>query len=257
MKFLKTFLKVFLLTLWDTIRKNYFYHSSSLSFSFFLSLAPLSFILISFIDFIPNFDLNRFEIIIKQIFPSYATDIIGEILEVKDRRIKASLLAFLISYVFSVGFIRNTAKALSYVSEDFLGERKEWFYWILMPVFLIGGLGIISLSFMLSIYIKLAFPLKLHVEIVYTLPGAVLFFFLYLSFLKRKVSFLKLFGVSFFLSLTLFLIQIVFSWYITHLFRGNLFYGSLSAVVVFLLWINTVFTVLLIGARLIYRMEKT
>jgi len=53
-----------------------------------------------------------------------------------------------------------------------------------------------------------------------------------------------------------FVSQSLLSWYVANLFKGSLLYGSLSTVVIFLLWINILFLILLGGARMIYRLSK-
>jgi len=131
-------------------------------------------------------------------------------------------------------------KALFFVSGGIFGERKEILYWILMPLTLLMGSAVLLLSFALNLYLKFSLPAGYRsvIEFVYILPGSLLIFFLYLLFLKQRIPFFTV-------------------WYIAEVFRGNLLYGSLSSVVIFLLWMNLVFFVFLLGARLIYRIEET
>jgi len=57
----------------------------------------------------------------------------------------------------------------------------------------------------------------------------------------------KLIGVSALVSFLMFLLQLGFTWYIVHIFKGSVLYGSLSTVIVFLLWINLLFLTILFG----------
>jgi len=258
MKFLKGKLRLLFLTLFDGIRENYFYHSGALTYHFLLSLAPLAVVLFSFADLIPFLSIDRIESAVEQLFPRHTASILHEILEVRRRRTETSLLAFFLSYVFSVGFIRSMAKALSLVSEGVFGERREILYWLLMPLFLLGGAVILFGGFAISLYLKFVLPggYRFAVELVYILPGTLLLLLLYLGFLRRRVSPIRLICVSLLISSSLFLLQLLFTLYITHIFRGNLLYGSLSSLIVFLLWTNLVFLLFLLGARLIFRLES-
>ncbi len=258
MKFLEERVRAFLLTLLDALRENYFYHSGALTFHLLLSLAPLTVVLLSFADLLPFLSIERIESAVEKLFPRHASDILHEILEVRRGRTGTSLMAFFVSYVFSVGFIRSMAKALSSVSEGVFGERREFLYWLLMPLFLLGGALILLTGFALSLYLKFALPgsHRLVVELAYVLPGALLILLLYLGFLRRRVSLLRLICVSLLTSFSLFLLQFLFTLYITHIFRGNLLYGSLGSLIIFLLWTNLVFFLFLLGARLIYRLES-
>jgi len=251
--------KALALALLDALRGNYFYHSGALTYQFILSLIPMSVVALGFADLIPLFDPRQLEGIVEKLLPQYASGLVREVLEIRNRRAETSLLAFLTSYIFSVSLIRSMGKALFFVSGGIFGERKEILYWILMPLTLLMGSAVLLLSFALNLYLKFSLPAGYRsvIEFVYILPGSLLIFFLYLLFLKQRIPFFTVLLVSFLSSASLSLLQSLFTWYIAEVFRGNLLYGSLSSVVIFLLWMNLVFFVFLLGARLIYRIEET
>ncbi len=252
-------LKALLLSILDAVRENYTYHSGALTYHFLLSIAPLTIVLVNILSLLPAFDLEKLELTIDKVFPQYTLKVIHEIIEIQRRIKETSLIAILLSYVFSVGFIKHMGRALSLVSGGELGEKREPFYWIFMPVFLLGVIVAIFLTFLLSIYVKFVIPkgLSIFVDVVYVIPATVILFLLYRSFLRVSFGNLALLTISFLISLLILLVQILFSWYIVNVFRGNLFYGSLSSIIVFLLWTNLIFLLLLLGARLIYRSKKT
>ncbi len=258
MKF-KRLSKALLLTFFDLLRQNYLYHSGALTYHFMLSIAPLTIVLIHLISFLPFFEISRVEPFLDRLFPQYTSRVIHEIIQVQQKGTQTSFLALGVSYVFSVGFLRNLSKAFSYVSEDLLGGKREVFYWFLMPLLMIALVLIISLSFFLSVYIKLVLPksLSTFADLFYILPGALVILTLYVSFLKRKVNPVALVLTSLLVSLGMFILQSAFTWYVAKVFKGSLIYGSLSTVVAFLLWINLIFLSLLLGARLIYRFENS
>ncbi|WP_457599918.1 YihY/virulence factor BrkB family protein [Hydrogenivirga sp.] len=254
----KRFLREAFLSVVDLFRNNYTYHSGALTYHFLLSMAPLTIVLLNLLSFLPVVDIGEVEQTIDRLFPQYTNKVIHEILEVQKRSRETSLIALGLSYFFSVGFIKYVGRAFSFVSEGELGERRELFYWFFMPVFLLGIVLTISLSFFLSIYLKLVVPpaYSAVVDLSYAIPGTLVLLFIYRSFLKNPIGIGKLFLVSAYVSLLMFLSQLAFTWYIAHVFKGSLLYGSLSTIIVSLLWVNLLFLTLLYGARLIHRLGK-
>ncbi len=258
MSSLKRFFKVALLSFFDIFKENYTYHSGALTYHFMLSMAPLTIVLLNMLSLLPITDMGEIERTIDRIFPQYTNTVIHEILQVQKRSRETSIIALGISYFFSVGFIKYVGKAFSFVSEGELGERRELFYWFFMPLFLLSVVLVMSASFFLSIYLKLVIPkgYSVLIDLSYIIPGTLILFLLYRSFLKDGFGIGKLLGISAFVALLMFATQLAFTWYIAHLFRGSLLYGSLSAIVVFLLWMNLIFLTLLYGARLIHRLRR-
>ncbi len=258
MKRIDRILGLMVASLVDIVKKNYSYHSGALTYSFMLSMAPLTIVTLNIAGLLPIFDINRVEEIIDRFFPQYTTKVIHEILEIQKRSAQSSLIALGLSYVFSVGFIKNISKAFSFVSEGTVGERREIFYWIIMPIMVLASLSVLSVSFFLNIYLRLIIPAgyTLLINLFYALPIAVILFIIYRSFLKTGIGASRLFAISLFVSLLMFFLQWGFTWYVAHIFRGSVLYGSLSTIVVFLLWINLTFLALLYGARLIYRIKN-
>lgn len=254
----RRFSKAALLSLIDVFKESYTYHSGALTYHFLLSMAPLTVILINLLGFLPLIELSRIEETIDQIFPQYTNKVIHEILEVQKRSKETSAIALGLSYFFSVGFIRYLGKAFSFVSEGELTERRELFYWVFMPAFLLGLVLIISSSFFLSIYLKLVVPKNYSViiDLSYVLPGTLTLFALYRSFIRGSFSILKLLAISAYVSFLMFASQLGFTWYIANVFKGSLLYGSLTTIIISLLWINLIFLTLLYGARLIYRLRR-
>ena len=254
----KRFLRAVLLSILDTIGRNYTYHSGALTYHFMLSIAPLTVVLVHLLSLLPFFEIERIELLLDRFFPQYTSRVIHEIIQLQQKGFQTSFLALGISYVFSVGFLRNVSKAFSYVSEGLLGGKREVFYWFLMPVLMLAFVSILSASFFLSVYLKVILPKYLSAlsDLSYILPGATILFLLYLSFLKRRARLKVILTASLFVSLMMFLLQTLFTWYLAKVFKGSLLYGSLSTAVAFLLWINLIFLSLLLGARLIYRLEN-
>ncbi len=242
----------------DFLKVNIIYHSSALTYSFLLSLAPLTLVFLSLASYLPFVDPRELERILKSMFPEYTHRILSELLEVKDRAGRISAVGLIVSYIFSVNFMRTLNIAFSSVSEGTLKLKRGVTLWLILPVYLITGSIVLSISFGASLYVKIFLPslLTRFVDVVYFIPGTALIFLLYASFFKSRKGLSRVFIVSFIVAVAISLSQILFTWYLSTLFRGNIFYGSLSTVVIFLIWINSVFALLLFGSRLIHYYKK-
>ena len=242
----------------EVLKVNIIYHSSALTYSFLLSLAPLTLVFLSLASYLPFTDPQEVERILKLMFPEYTHRILSELLEVKDRAGRISAVGLFVSYLFSVNFMRTLNIAFTSVSEGTLRLKRGITLWLILPLYLIAGSIILSISFAMSLYIKIFLPsfITKIVDIVYFIPGTAIIFLLYASFYKKKTGLFRVFMVSLFVAISISLSQILFTWYLSTLFRGNIFYGSLSTVVIFLIWINSVFALLLLGSRLIHYYKK-
>ncbi len=249
--------KALALSVKDSIKYNYLYHSASLTYSFLLAVAPLFIVLISLASYLPIIDLEQIEFFLLQTFPEYTHKVISEILEVRSRAKETSLIAFLSSYFFSVNFLKNLNYAVRSVTNDMLGFQRTFIMWIIFPLLLIGGSILLSVAFAITVYIKVFFPVFITklIDLFYFLPGTLLLTLFYMSLYKRRRLLFVVF-VSFTVSLGISLFQLGFTWYLSSLYRGNVLYGSLTSIIVFLLWVNASFYIFLLGSRLIYRHEK-
>lgn len=250
--------KALALSLRDVFRENYLYHSGALTYHFILFAAPLTAVLVYIISLSSLLDIESIELLLNKLFPQYTSRIMDEIIQVQRKGTQTSIVALGVSYIFSVGFLKSLSKAFSYVSESLLGGRREVFYWLIMPVLMIVLAIVVSVSFFASVYMKIALPERVHflLNFFYVLSGALVALIIYASFLKRKISPVAMVFPSLVVSLTVLLLQSFFTWYVAEVFKGSLLYGSLSAVVAFMIWMNMIFLALLLGARLIYRLEN-
>ncbi len=242
----------------EVLKVNIIYHSSALTYSFLLSLAPLTLVFLSLASYLPFTDPQEVERILKFMFPEYTHRILSELLEVKDRAGRISAVGLFVSYLFSVNFMRTLNIAFSSVSEGTLKLKRGLTLWFILPLYLIIGSIVLSISFAASLYIKIILPsfFTKIVDIIYFIPGTAIIFLLYASFYKKKTGLFRVFIISLLIAISISFSQILFTWYLSTLFKGNLFYGSLSTVVIFLIWVNFVFSLLLFGSRLIHHYKK-
>lgn len=250
-------LKVILLSAYDAFNKDFSYHASALSLQLLLVFSPFVIFITSILSYFPIFNLERIETYIEKTVPEKASVIIKEIFKVKKHSKTASIVSILISYFFAVGFLKKFKRAFSYIAPEKTREPPEFFYWIYLPfIFFVFGL-FISLTFPVSVALKVLLKgyLKFIYDFVATFPLFILLVIFYTTFLKVKAKKFLLFS-SFFIYILLIILNFLFTFYASYIFKGSILYGSLSSLVLFFIWLNLNFLLVLLGARMIYRYEK-
>ncbi len=252
------FFKVLIDSFYDLLRNNYAYHSGALTYQFLLAIAPLSIVLFNLLSLMPFIDTERIVEFVDNFLPQYTNKVIHEIITLQSHGKQASVIAVVLSYFFSVGFVKNLSKAFAFVSENTLGQKHELVYWITMPILLLVLVLILALFFFINLVIKMIVPLNYSfvIALTYISLGTLVLIFIYITFLNKRIKVKHLLISSFISSLLIFIAQTLFTWYVANIFRGSLLYGSLSTLVAFLIWSNLNFLVIIFGARLIYRLEN-
>jgi YihY family inner membrane protein len=74
--------------------------------------------------------------------------------------------------------------------------------------------------------------------------------------LNKGVHFKSAFQASLFTGLLWELSEHLFGWYVVHLAKYSIFYGSLSTLVIFVLWVYYSSTILVVGAEFAYFLEE-
>ncbi|AAC06719.1 YhjD/YihY/BrkB family envelope integrity protein [Aquifex aeolicus] len=254
---LRKLLNALFLCLWDAFRYDYSYHASALTLQLLLVLAPLIVFLAALSSYLGFIKLDLLEEVLREHFPKQTHAVIAEILKAKEQGKTASLISLLVSYFFSVNFVKKIAKSLSYVVERKKRDVHEVFFWVGFPILLVLFSFVTGMSFYVSILLKTYFKgIGFLSNLASSLPLLFLVISLYWSFIKinRKISLLiSSFLVYFFASL----LQYIFTLYTVYVFKGSVLYGSLSTIVLFFLWLNFNFLLFLVGARFIERYESS
>jgi len=244
------------MALYDAFRDDYTYHASALTLQLLLVLAPMLLFLTALSLYAPFLDLNKLEELLERELPAQTGVVLKELMRVKEQAKTVSVFSLALSYLFSVNFVRKLSKSFSYVVEDRHLKRSNLFFLLSLPVwFLLFGASV-SLFFSLSVYLKARLPgaLKLLPDLVASLPVLATVLSIYASFIKVERKEALLYAI-FLVFVGTFALQFLFTLYTAHVFKGSILYGSLSTVILFLLWLNANFTVLLIGARFIERYD--
>jgi membrane protein len=256
MRSIRKFLALFFSSLLDLLRLRAIYHSSALTYSFLLSMAPLSLLILSFASFLPFFDPSELKENIERLFPEYTEAIVGEVMKVRERVAGTSAVSLLIAYLFGVNFVRNLNIAVKEITEGRMGLQRGYLIWFLLPLYLISGSLVLTISFTVSVYLKtrLSNLPGIAFELLNLIPGTLILLLIYSGFRGRNFGIGPLLTASITVAVLISAFQLPFTWYLSTLYRGNVLYGSMSSLLLFLIWINSVFFLLLLGFRLIWRL---
>ena len=253
---MKKSIKALYLASYDAFKEDFSYHASALTLQLILVLAPMFVFFTAIITHTPYMDLRKIEQFIVEHFPQQTHTILNEIFKVQKYGNIASVLSLALSYFFSVSFIKKMARSFYYVVEDRFRKKHEVFFWIFLPVsFVFFGI-LSSLFFSISVFLKIHFKgiPKLLPDVVSSFPFFLFIILLYISFIKIEKK-LSLIFSGIFVFIANVLLQYLFTLYTSYIFKGSLLYGSLSSIVLFLIWLNINFIIILVGARYIYRYE--
>jgi len=83
-----------------------------------------------------------------------------------------------------------------------------------------------------------------------------MFFLIYKIIPNKKVFFTSALQAALFVALLWELAKHLFAWYVLHLARYSIFYGSLSTLAIFVLWVYYSATILVVGGEFAYFLEE-
>ena len=83
-----------------------------------------------------------------------------------------------------------------------------------------------------------------------------MFFLIYKIIPNKRVLFTSAFQAALFSGLLWELAKHLFAWYVLHLARYSLYYGSLSTLAIFVLWVYYSSTILVVGGEFAYFLEE-
>jgi len=261
--------------LWDALRKfdndHGFFLSSGITFSFLLCLIPILLLLLAFLGTYLYSDrevLNYLRHYLENAFPSLDPRIMRNILRIiRDRKIVGVVgiggLVWTSTWVFSslrtaLNIVFQTNKGQSILR----GKAVD-----LLMIFLAGIFLIISMVFTSAINIVQGYRVSPFLDMVpliriilkYVIPFFFTFwmcFLIYKIIPNKKVYFKPALQAALFTSLFGEVAKHLFSWYILHLGRFSMVYGSLSTLAIFFLWIYYSSAIILLGGEVAFLLEK-
>ncbi|MGB2170863.1 MAG: YihY/virulence factor BrkB family protein [Flavobacteriaceae bacterium] len=239
--------------------------AGSISFSFFMALVPFLLFVLNLIPFIPkvfsidNFDLVLFEFI-ETLLPADTHVFFNSIFEDIQSKPRGGLLSsvFILSIILSANGVNSifTSFEVSYHVKELRNIFKQYLYSLGVSVLLAILLLVAVIAF---IYFKLAFQNLLTEAAQWIVWGQYIFFVVlayfsisilyYFGTIQGKLT--RFFSPGALMTLLLFVISTyLFGIYIDRFSNYNQLYGSIGALLIFMLysWINSI--VLLLGFEL-------
>ena len=261
---------------WDALRKfdkdHGFFLSSGITFNLLICLIPLILLLLALVGtYLYNYRevLNHIRHYLENAFPFPDTRIMNNILRiVRDRKMVGVLgiggLIWASTWVFSS--LRTALDIIFQVKEGrgiLRGKGID-----LLMIFLAGTFLLISMAFTSVISFVQGYRMSPFLElrpiIRFILKYFIPFFFTFwMCFLiykiipDKKIHFKTALQAAFFTSLFWEAAKQLFGWYVLSLGGFSMIYGSLSALVIFFLWIYYSSVILLLGGEVAFQLERT
>jgi len=273
-KRLKKFLKNFGL-LWQALRKfnddNGFFLSSGITFNILINLIPFILLLLALVGTYLYNDqevLNHIRAYFRDVAPAVDPKIMGNLMDLIQNRQMVGILGFvgllwISTWVF--GFLRIALNIVFRVEKSrgmLRGIGIDLLMILLVGILLLVSMILSSVVTFLQGYqgrIPVAIGPTIQWILKYLLPFFLtfyMFFLIYKIIPNKKVYFTSALQAALFTGLLWELAKHLFAWYVVYLAEYSFFYGSLSTLVIFVLWVYYSSTILVVGGEFTYFLEE-
>jgi membrane protein len=273
-KRLKKFLKNFGL-LWQALRKfnddNGFFLSSGITFNILVNLIPFILLLLALVGTYLYNDqevLNHIRAYFRDVAPAVDPKIMGNLMDLIQNRQMVGILGFvgllwISTWVF--GFLRIALNIVFRVEKSrgmLRGIGIDLLMILLVGILLLVSMILSSVVTFLQGYqgrIPVAIGPTIQWILKYLLPFFLtfyMFFLIYKIIPNKKVYFTSALQAALFTGLLWELAKHLFAWYVVYLAEYSFFYGSLSTLVIFVLWVYYSSTILVVGGEFTYFLEE-
>jgi membrane protein len=273
-KRLKRVLKDFGL-LWQALRKfnddNGFFLSSGIAFNILMNLIPFIMLLLALVGTYLYNDqdvLHHIRAYFRDVAPALDPKIMENLADVMQNRQIVGILGFvgllwISTWVFSsLRIVLNIVFRVEKSRGMLQGIGVDLLMILLVGILLLVSMILSSVVTFLQGYqgrILVAIGPTIQWILKYLLP----FFLTYCMFVliykiihNKRVHFASALQAAFFASLLWELAKHLFAWYVIHLARYSIFYGSLSTLVIFVLWVYYSSMILVVGGEFAYFLEE-
>ncbi len=265
----------------DYFRRGYGYHSASVSYYVLMSLVPLLIVITVGASYIAHIKEEAIIKIIGALFPEVTQEfILFTVKLLSEQRTFFGIFGFLLAFYFSTRLFTALHTALNHTFNKDSGFKRTALVYILgVPIFkfIVIFIYIVSIvisstlsiltnsliwetlkNFFYKIGIGDIFVLITNItNIVIFISFFIILFVIYHFLAPREEKFLKdTILVSILSSFLLFTTKELFNQFIALAAKTNPLYGSLSGIFTFLLWLYIGFSIVIIGSRTIYNLEK-
>ena len=248
-----------------------FFLSSGITFSLIICLVPLLWLLLALLGTYLYSDravLNHIRRYLENLAPSLDPGVTGSILKIiRTRKIVGIVgiagLVWTSTWVFaSLRMALNIVFQVERGRGIVRGKGVDLLMVVLAGILLLLSMSITSLITYIQSY-RPYFPLDMGPVIRFFLKYVIPFFFSFWMFFlvykivpNERVSLSSVFQAACFTSLLWEAAKQCFGWYVLHLGRFPMLYGSMSALAIFFLWIYYSAAILLVGGEVAFLLER-
>ena len=261
--------------LWQALKKfnddNGFFLSSGITFNILINLIPFIMLLLGLLGTYLYNDqavLNHIRAYLRNVAPTLDPKIMGSFMDLIEGRQIVGILGFVGLLWISTWVFSSLRIALNMVFrvEKHRGMLRGIGIDLLM-VLLVGILLLVSMilssvvTFLQGYHgrIPVAIGPTIQWILKYLLPFFLTFCMFFLIFKiipDKKVHFKSALQSALFTGVLWELAKHLFGWYVVHLATYSIFYGSLSTLVIFVLWVYYSSTILVVGGEFAYFLEE-
>ena len=261
--------------LWQALKKfnddNGFFLSSGITFNILINLIPFIMLLLGLLgNYLYNDQavLNHIRAYLRNVAPTLDPKIMGSFMDLIEGRQIVGILGFVGLLWISTWVFSSLRIALNMVFrvEKHRGMLRGIGIDLLM-VLLVGILLLVSMilssvvTFLQGYHgrIPVAIGPTIQWILKYLLPFFLTccMFFLILKIIPdKKVHFISALQAALLTGVLWELAKHLFGWYVVHLATYSIFYGSLSTLVIFVLWVYYSSTILVVGGEFAYFLEE-
>jgi membrane protein len=273
-KRLKKILKNFGL-LWQALRKfnddNGFFLSSGIAFNILINLIPFIMLLLALVGAYLYNDqevFNYFRAYFRNVAPALDPKIMKNLTDIIQNRQLVGILGFVGLLWFSTCVFGSLRIALNIVFRVensggmLLGIGIDLLMILLSGILILLSMTLSSVVTFLPGYqgwIPVAIGPTIQWILKYLLPFSLtcgMFFLIYKIIPNKRVRFKSALQAALLTGLLWELAKHLFGWYVVHLAKYSIVYGSLSTLVVFVLWVYYSSTILIVGGEFAYFLEE-
>ncbi len=261
--------------LWRALKKfntdNGFFLSSGIAFNILINLIPFILLLLALLGTYLYSDqdvLNQIRAYFRNLAPALDPKIMKSLTGVIQNRQIAGILGFIGLLWFSTWVFGSLRIAFNIVFrvEKSRGTLRALGIDLLM-ILLAGSLLLVSMILSSAVTFLQSYPGRIAVAtgpaiqwiLKYLLPFSLtycMFFLIYKIIPDHRIHIKSALQTALFAGLLWEAAKHLFSWYIVHIAEYSVFYGSLSTLIIFVLWVYYSSIILVAGAEVAYFLEE-
>jgi membrane protein len=261
--------------LWQALKKfnddNGFFLSAGIAFNLLINLIPFILLLLALVGTYLYNDqevLNYIHAYFRDVAPALDPKVTSNLMDVIQSRQIVGILGFVGLLWFSTWVFSSLRIAFHIVfrieksRRMFRGIAVDLLMILLVGILLLVSMILSSIGAFLPGYqgrIPVAIGPTIQWILKYLLPFSLtvcMFFLIYQIIPNKKVQIKSALQAALFTGLLWEITKHLFAWYVVHLAEYSIFYGSLSALVIFVLWVYYSSMILVVGAELEYFLEE-